>query len=113
MRAELKELERIVEKVAEKDPDKHGNVARAEVALKNAVSLDNDFKGRFSWGRGKISVKLVKPCKIVGFMFSIALLDCCAAKFSDTGLSEAENYIPLVALPTDVLRKLAEESVVA
>ena len=111
MRAELKELERIVEKVAKKDPDKYGNVASAEVALKNAVSLDNDFKGRFSWGKGKISIKLVKPCKIVGFMFSIAVLDCYAAKFSDAGPSEMENYIPLVALPTDVLRKLAEESV--
>ena len=115
MRSELKVLEKLVEKEAEKDPDKYGNVARAVVKLQHPVSLDVGLKGRFSWGRGKISVEVVKPCKVMAFNFDSAFLDGEAAKFQVRKDEDPwlEDNIPFTALPAEVLSKIALESEVA
>lgn len=114
MKQELKDLHKIVEKEAEKDPDKYGNVARAVVKLKCPISLDVGFKSRFSWSHGKISVEVVKPCKVVAFNFDSALLDKkTAVKFSSKNGAWREDSIPFTALPAEVLSKIASESEVA
>ena len=112
MREELKTLEAIVEAVAEKDPDKEGNVSRARVKLKKPVVLkkDHGFIGQFAWGRSKVVVEVVGPCKIVGFNYSDALLDRNAAEFrtNEEGVW-MDNYVPLSAMPVDVLRLMIED----
>ena len=112
MRSELKVLEKLVEKEAEKDPDKDGNVARTVVKLRQPVHLDVGLKGRFSWGRGKISAEVIKPCKIVAFDFDSAILDEEAAKFQVRKDEDPwlEDCIPFTALPAEILNKIASES---
>ena len=109
MRNEIKVLEKLVEKEAEKDPNKYGNVARAVVKLKCPISLNVGLKGRFSWGRGKISVEVIKPCKVIAFNFSSALLDREAIKFQTRKDEDPwfEDNIPFTALPAEVLSELA------
>lgn len=120
MKEELKTLEAIVDAVGEKDPKyekgnllRAGNVLRAmRVRLKKPVVLkkDHGFIGRFAWGRSIVVVEVVGPCKIVGFNYSDALLDRDAAEFrTDEEGIWMDNYVPLSAMPVDVLRLMIED----
>ena len=109
MRAELKDLEWLVEEAA-KNVKGDGNVARTYITLKNAVPIKKGFKGRFSWGRSKIAVEASDDVNIVGFDFSTAILDGVLSFKDSEGEIFKHDYVPLTALPSEILKKLAEES---
>lgn len=112
MKEELKTLEAIVDAVGEKEFGKKGNMFRARAKLKKPVDLkkDHGFIGTFAWGRSKVVVEVVGPCKIVGFNYSDALLDRDAAEFrTDEEGIWMDNYVPLSAMPVDVLRLMVED----
>ena len=108
MRAELKALEQLVEKAAE-NVKGDGNVARTMVTLKEDVVIKKGFKSRFSWGRGKIGVEAAEDSRIVGFSFDNAIVDS-PLRFKSSGKVFKHNFVPLTALPSEILNELAEKA---
>ena len=110
MRKELKALEVIVEKEAENIKG-CGNVGRTSIPLLKPVELKKGYKSRFSVGRVKVNVEVVKDCKIVRFRFSEAYVDDAAIRHSSRdGFVSLENCIPLTALSSEVLEEMAKNA---
>jgi len=118
VRRVLRDLEKVVERAAEKLPGADGRVAKTEIKLQEPVLLERSFKSRFSFGHGKVSIELVggEDGKIVGFNFSNAHLDglgieCrCGRRGSSSERVWNASWIPLAALPTEVLEKILESA---
>lgn len=113
MRAELKELEQMIEKAAESIPG-DGNVAKARIDLKNPIFIGNDIKGKFSWGHSKVLVEIIAPCKIVGFTYSAAVFGSSCVKYhaSKDEKPRLDDNILLTALSSEILKKMIEEAVI-